>query len=199
MKNNVTILEDKIKAAWEQVREATKRGAEDISLTQSALAKVVHLEQLKNQQIALDKSIEASLVNGDSDDSSAKKTVAPIEWHQSEPFISRRKKGKSVRPTEIRIGTFRKSIGYLNEIPLTVGNFLIEQGKVLPTLSNFIQPSNSGFEMSAKTERLISGQYMEIGDDKKTLLKKARDLLDICGYRTTKIDVLFRDGNLISI
>jgi hypothetical protein len=107
-------------------------------------------------------------------------------------------KRKTIRPKEIRFGSVRKSIDYANEIPITVGNWLIEQGKTLPNSPNFVHASNSGFSKSAVPKRLINGQFMEIGDNQEVLLHKARKLLDTCGYRGMKIEVLLEDGTTLN-
>jgi len=156
------------------------------------LDKVSHLENLKHQQMALEKSIVASI---------AGKIEVPdkndMPDHATEIY-PRSGKRQTVRPTEIRFASFKKTIRYANEIPISVANWLVEQGKALPTFPNFIHASNNGFAKSAITKRLVSGQYIEVGDNQEILIQKARKIFDACGYRTLKFEVLFEDGNAVT-
>jgi len=109
-----------------------------------------------------------------------------------------RPKKKPVRPVEIKFGSVKKHIRYATEIPVTIANWLIEQGKELPITANFIHPSDAGFSQSATTKKLKSGQYMRVGHNQEALLHKARELLDSCGYEGTQIKVLLDNGITLS-
>jgi hypothetical protein len=109
-----------------------------------------------------------------------------------------RPKKKPVRPVEMKFGSVKKHIRYATEIPVTVANWLIEQGKELPISANFIHPSDAGFSQSATTKKLKSGQYMRVGHNQEALLHKARELLDGCGYEGVQIKVLLDNGITLS-
>jgi hypothetical protein len=102
------------------------------------------------------------------------------------------------RPVEIRVGPFKKRIRKAHEIPVVVANWLIEQGKAVQNFENFVHASNVGFKPTATTKRLSSGQFMEVGSDQKDLLRKARILLDSCGYKGRPIEVLLKDGSVLT-
>jgi hypothetical protein len=190
MNDMIKKLEGNIRIAWKQVKLAADE--ENVAATQTALNKVSHLENLKLQQLALEKNIAAIINDEIGAPEKTTETDLPSE------IYSRLGKRQTIRPTEIRFGSFKKSIHFANEIPITVANWLIEQGKALPTFHNFVHPSDAGFARSAKTKRLVSGQYIEIGDHQDILIQKARKLFDACGYRTLKFEVRFQDGNLVS-
>jgi hypothetical protein len=190
MNEMIKKLESNIRIAWKQVKLAADD--ENVAATQTALNKVSHLENLKLQQLTLEKNIAASITDEIDVPGKKAETVFPLE------IYARPGKRQTIRPSEIRFGSFKKSIHFANEIPITVANWLIEQGKTLPTFHNFVHPSNTGFARSAKTKRLVSGQYIEIGDHQDILIQKSRKLFDACGYRTLKFEVLFQDGNVVS-
>jgi hypothetical protein len=109
-----------------------------------------------------------------------------------------RPKKKAVRPVEIKFGSVKKHIRYATEIPVTIANWLIEQGKELPITANFIHPSDAGFSQSATTKKLKSGQFMRVGHNQEALLHKARELLDSSGYEGVQIKVLLDNGITLS-
>lgn len=186
MNERINKLEGLILGAWEQV-QITAKSKNRVSV-QNALDRVAHLENLKQQEIALENSITASFSND--------LTAPPIKNHAA--VILGHGKRPTIRPKEVRIGSYRKQIRYAYEIPITVANWLIEQGKVLPALHNFVHPSNSGFAASATTKRLISGQFIEVGDHQEVLLQKARKLFDTCGYQGQNFEVLLVDGKIMT-
>jgi hypothetical protein len=197
MNEHIIKLNKHIANAWESLEKAVN--SKNRVAAQDALNKLAHLENLKEQQLALDQSIAASI----SAEQPAK-IASSITKHQNgsshplsaEPvYFSTRRKRQTIRPQEIRIGSYRKAIGMANQIPTTVANWLLEQGKTLPTIQNFVHPSNSGFSQSASTKQLINGTFIEIGDNQEVLIQKARRLLDACGYRNLKFEILFEDGN----
>lgn len=197
MNEHIIKLNRHIAIAWENVEKATK--GKDRATTQDALNKLTHLENLKEQQLALDQNIAASI----SAEQTAKIESSNTNRHQNgstqplptDPvYFPGRRKRPTIRPREIRIGSFRKPISIANQIPITAANWLIEQGKTLPTIPNFIHPSNSGFSQSASPRQLVNGSFIEIGDNQEVLIQKARRLLDACGFRSLKLEVMFEDG-----
>jgi hypothetical protein len=102
------------------------------------------------------------------------------------------------RPVEIKVGPLKQRIRGAHEIPVVVANWLIEQGKAVQNFENFVHAANIGFKPTATTKRLNSGQYMEVGNDQKDLLRKARILLDSCGYKGRPIEVLLKDGSVLT-
>jgi|HubBroStandDraft_6_1064221.scaffolds.fasta_scaffold460504_1 hypothetical protein len=191
MNERIKKLDSLLLAAWEQVRIAAQN--KDRASTQCALDRVAHLENLKQQELALEKSIETSLSDHLPENTT---TSYPTKRGNGSAVIERGKRS-NVRPREVRIGAYRKQIHYAYEIPITVANWLIEQGKSLPTLHNFVHPSDSGFTSSAITKKLISGQFIEVGDHQEALLQKARKLLDACGYRSQNFEVMLEDGHMM--
>ena len=199
MNEHVEKLNKHIVNAWESLERAAK--SKDKKIAQESLNKLVHLENLREQQLALDQSIAASIsVEAPlkiASSATSKHPNGSTHPSSNEPvFYSSRRKRQTVRPQEIRIGSYRRAISMANQITITVANWLLEQGKTLPTIPNFVHPSNSGFSQSASTRQLINGSFIEIGDHQEVLMQKARRLLDVCGYRNLKLEILFEDGNL---
>ena len=123
--------------------------------------------------------------------------AADVPQPEAQTPVARPKK-KPVRPVEIKFGSVKKHIRYATEIPVTIANWLIEQGKELPITANFIHPSDAGFSQSATTKKLKSGQFMRVGHNQDALLHKARELLDGCGYEGVQIKVLLDNGITLS-
>jgi hypothetical protein len=195
MSEHIVKLSKHISETWDSLEKAARD--KERTAVQNYLDRINHLENLKAQQIALEQSIAVS-ISGDG----STQVATPVINHQSsnhsfqvEPhdYISRRKR-KTVKPREVKLGSFRKPVFFSNEILITVANWLIEQGKALPTIPNFVHPSNSGFSPSAMPRQLVNGSFIEIGDNQEMLLQKARRLLDACGYHTLKLEVAFEDG-----
>lgn len=126
-----------------------------------------------------------------------KAAEAPQPQPEVQAPVARPKK-KPVRPVELRFGSVKKHIRYGTEIPVAIANWLIEQGKELPTSENFIHPSEAGFSQSAVTKKLKSGQVMRVGHNQQALLHKSRELLDGCGYEGVQIKVLMDNGITLS-
>lgn len=195
MNEHIVKLSKHISNAWDGLEKAAKN--KDKATVQNFLDRINHLENLKTQQIALEQSIVASI-----SEEKIAQNVAPVANHQNSNhsfpteslgYISRRKR-KTIKPNEVRLGSFRKPVFFSNEILVTVANWLIEQGKTLPTIPNFVHPSNSGFSPSAVPRQLINGSFIEVGDNQEMLLQKARRLLDACGFHSLKLEVAFEDG-----
>jgi hypothetical protein len=86
------------------------------------------------------------------------------------------------RPTKINILGDEIEIRKQNEIPFSVANWLLNHGKHIPEIPNFIHKNKADFKMrSASLKQLKDGRFIEIGDHKERLLEKTRKLLDICG------------------
>jgi hypothetical protein len=132
-----------------------------------------------------------------SNGSSTQTTPVPNPQPDVQTPVARPKK-KPVRPVEMKFGSVKKHIRYSTEIPVTIANWLIEQGKALPISANFIHPSDAGFSQSATTKKLKSGQFMRVGHNQEALLHKARELLDGCGYEGVQIKVLLDNGITLS-
>jgi hypothetical protein len=189
---NTNELDQHISKAWGRVIDAAK--IKDLVATQRAVREVAESLEVKEQAIAIQQrmvnltksnpSQGAGFQNG-----ATEKTTAPVA------YVSRRKR-PTIRPSEVRIGSYRRAINYANQIPIVVANWLIEQKKELPRVPNFIHPTNAGFARSAQTKELADGSYIEVGDHQEVLIQKARKLLDACGYKGTKLEVLLDDGTL---
>ncbi len=198
MNEHIVKLNKHIANAWENIERVVKE--KNKAATQEALNKLAHLENLKEQQLALDQSIAAS-TSMEQPTKIASSITSPYQngsTHQIpvEPvYFATRRKRPTIRPREIRIGSFRKPINMANQIPITTANWLIEQGKTLPIIPNFIHPSNSGFSQSASPRQLNNGTFIEIGDNQEVLIQKARRLLDACGFRSSQLEVVFEDGS----
>jgi hypothetical protein len=104
--------------------------------------------------------------------------------------------GKS--PTAIRIGEKEMRITKWNQIPETIANWILEDERNLPEIQNFISPSEEGFMKSAHLKRLNNGWFIEVGDDKKALIKKAEKLLRNADY-PEEILVEAEDGSRNSV
>ena len=98
----------------------------------------------------------------------------------------------------MKIGNVVIDVGRLNEIPIVVANWILQQGKTLHRMQNFVHETDSGFPGSAQTKRLDNGWSIEIGDSKYTLLRKGRKLLDAYGFREVTLQVVLEDGNIIT-
>ena len=97
------------------------------------------------------------------------------------------------KPISIIIGEKEKPIEKWYEIPVEVANWIIDEGKELREIQNFISPSNEGFTKSAALKQLTNGWFIEIGDNKERLIKKAEKLLRNVDY-AAEIHVETQDG-----
>lgn len=163
-----------------------------------SLAQVARVaESVSNGSLAQTAPVPEIVFNG----LSAQTAPVPekaVEVPQPEVQSPARPKKKPVRPVELKFGSVKKHIRYATEIPVTIANWLIEQGKELPTSENFIHPSEAGFSHSAVTKKLKSGQVMRVGHNQQALLHKSRELLDGCGYEGVQIKVLLDNGITLS-
>ena len=126
------------------------------------------------------------------------KKARPLPRRKPSPDASSLEMEKSSPPKEIRFGPMKKRLRNAHEIPVVVANWLIGEGRAVQNFENFVHASNIGFKPTATTKRLDSGQFMEVGDDQKDLLRKARILLDSCGYKGRPIEVLLEDGSVLT-
>jgi hypothetical protein len=97
----------------------------------------------------------------------------------------------------IRVGGHDQQIRYFNEIPVIVANWILDQGKNLPQIPNFVHNNPRGFAQSAQTKQLKNGWSIEIGDAKQTLMAKGRKLLDQTGFKSVDISVEMQDGEVL--
>ena len=101
-------------------------------------------------------------------------------------------------PKSIRIGDYEEQIRYLNQIPVVTANWILNQGRELPEIQNFVHRDNNDFMPSAALKKLRNGWYIEVGDDKQTLINKARNLLDQTGFESTHFSVEMHDGESVT-
>ena len=106
-----------------------------------------------------------------------------------------RAKSPKLIPQLICIGDDVQKIRYLNEIPIAIANWILNKGGTIPENRNFIHRNDQGFSKSANIKRLQNGWYIEIGDDKQTLMMKGRKLLDMTGFGSTSFRVEILNGD----
>ncbi len=111
-------------------------------------------------------------------------------------FAVNQPRRQPIHPVEIRIGTEVVKVTKSNQIPVLVGNWILKQGKTIPRIQNFVHEADSGFPRAAQTKQLVNGWYVEIGDSQDVLLQKARRLLDACGFREVRLEILLEDGTV---
>src|SRR5207249_169 len=109
-------------------------------------------------------------------------------------YLSHQRRRQTNRAREVQIGNIRESLNFANQIPVVIANWILQQGKTLPRIPNFVHPANSGFAQSAQTKELKNGYFIEVGDDQARLIEKGRELLDACGLRNVGFRVLLDDG-----
>src|SRR5271170_4198161 len=121
MNEHITKLNKHIANTWESVEKAVKN--KDRVAAQAAFNKLTHLENLKEQQLVLDQSIAAST----SMEQPAKNTASITNQHKNgsthplpseSVYYSTRRKRQTIRPREIKIGSYRKAISIANQIPI---------------------------------------------------------------------------------
>jgi len=186
MDENITKLNTEIFTELAHVEQALRLKNRDAA--QNGLEKIARFNNLLRQAENVAKIIEQS-VAGDARESMPNPTarLGTLNGYA-------RHKQPRPKPVCITIGTSRTEIRDWNDSLETVANWIIKQGRTIPTFPNFILPSEEGFASSAKTRRLSSGQFIELGDSKETLLKKARRLLDSCGFPHQTFEVTDANG-----
>ena len=120
--------------------------------------------------------------------------LAPVE---TQPPSDGRQRQQSIKPTEVRIGEFTKPIRAAVEIPVVIGNWIIEQGGTLRTITNFVHQTDSGFLQSAQPKRLENGWYIDVHGDQKEMIRRGRRLLDACGFREVTFQVVLENGDVL--
>jgi hypothetical protein len=188
--NMTNELNEYIRIAWQQIREAAKN--QDWPGMEQAFRRMATLQQLDEQSRDLQRRI-AGFSNEISPNGQ------PPHFPQA-PFtlddhVESTRRG-TTRPRELRIGTYRAPITLNNQILIATANWILKQGKTLPTIHNFVHPTNSGFGASAQIKRLEDGSFIEIGESQVRLIERARKLLDACGFRDLRIEILLEDGTL---
>ena len=103
---------------------------------------------------------------------------------------------QAIQPSEVRIGTAIVRVSRSNQIPLAVANWILKQGNALPRIQNFVHETNSGFLRTAQTKELDNGWFIEIGDSQEVLIQKGRRLLDACGFRDVRLQVVLEDKTI---
>jgi len=176
-------LTDHIKTAWQDLKESVRN--EDWAATKRGFRRMEGLQQV-NEESA--KKIEEIKPIFDS----------PPSFTESRPIADFNgvRRG-TIRPKELRIGADRIPISLNNQIVIATGNWILKQGATIPVLRNFVHRDNSGFSQSAQIKRLDNGSFVEVGDSQPTLISKARKLLDVCGFRNSKIEVHLEDGTVL--
>jgi hypothetical protein len=185
--NKTNGLDNLIKNAWDQLKEAASN--ENWSAVQQAFRKMATLQELDQQSRSLQQRILDEL------SSTGALPVTPQPPFFPVDHSGRTRRGTR-RPKELRIGPYHLPISINNQIAVATANWILKQGKMLPKMSNFVHPTNSGFAVSAQTRRLDDGSFIEIGDSQDTLIQKARKLLNVCGFSELKLEVLLEDGTL---
>lgn len=101
-----------------------------------------------------------------------------------------------IRAKELRIGDHVEPLQAANEIPVSVANWILDQGKELPLIPNFVHRGKDGFAKSAQLKQAKNGWHVEVGDSQITLIQKARKLLDRCGFGAVGFSVILEDGQV---
>jgi hypothetical protein len=108
-------------------------------------------------------------------------------------------KNKAVKdyPKLLRIGEHAYPVRFLNQVPVLIANWILEKGRSLPEIPNFIHKQKKGFMASASLKTLSNGWYIEVGDSKQTLISKGRKLLDHTGFSSIRFSVEMHNGEII--
>jgi len=89
---------------------------------------------------------------------------------------------KSSKPARINILGEEMEIRKLNEIPVSVANWLLDHGKALNESLNFIYRNRDDFKQGSSVLRLLkNGWYIEVSGAKEKIFDKTRRLLKIAG------------------
>src|SRR5258708_11956320 len=144
----VNELNNYLQAAWHQLAEAAKNN--DWPATQQAYRKMATLQDLDQQSRNLQQRIaDLSEEVANNGGSSLLRQTAFVP----DGVLGSTRRGTK-RPRELRIGTHREPIALNNQIVIAVANWILKQGKILPRITNFVHPTNSGFAASAQTRQL---------------------------------------------
>jgi hypothetical protein len=115
-----------------------------------------------------------------------------------DPNPTKSKQASTNQLAAILVGETAAPIARWNQIPLFVANWLLMRGTPAPNVQ-FINSKASEFPASARLKKLSNGSFIDVGDDRDTLLRKARRLLDECGYHDVKIVVQLSNGGTINL
>ena len=89
---------------------------------------------------------------------------------------------KNKRPVNINILGEEIKIRWLNEIPISVANWLLDHGISLRECPNLIQRNKADFKTgSPGLKALKNGCYIKTGNDKERILDTTRKLLKLAG------------------
>ena len=157
-----------------------------LPLTESEEKSIAHLTARNNA--------DAASSNGAPAKNGQPETTESQLDQSTYPHTQRRRQTNRAR--EVQIEDVRESIGYSNQIPVVIANWITRQGKTLPRIPNFVHPTNSGFSPAAQTKQLQNGWFIEVGDDQSRLIEKGRELLNACGLRDVGFRVLLDDGTV---
>jgi len=111
-------------------------------------------------------------------------------------YIAEQARQQTIHPVEVRIGTAIVRVTKSFQILVATANWIVKEGKALPRTRNFIHESDSGFSSSAKTVKLDDGSFIEVGHSQELLIKKSRQLLDACGFREVRLQVVLEDRSI---
>jgi hypothetical protein len=189
--NTKPVLELKLEEAWKQLQAATSNT--DWLATQQAFRKMAPLQDLNEQSLSLQQRIDAL----------AQDAPPSIENHYPDPGPSPRngavsRKRSTVRPKELLIGrTARVPITLSLQIQTETAEWILKQQGKLPVIPRYISRNKADFSPSvfpsANTVQLSDGSWIEIGDSQDTALRKARNLLDTCGFKNVGLEVVLTD------
>ena len=84
------------------------------------------------------------------------------------------------------------------KVPLCVANCLLERGSSLSSLA-FVKRKTSAFPASARLKTLRDGSFIELGDDRASLLRKTRRMLNQCGRGDMTVAVRLSGGETIDL
>lgn len=102
------------------------------------------------------------------------------------------------QPVVIDLGGVIAPITKWNQIPECVANYLIERGASIANLT-FLRKDKSEFPRSSRLKILRDGSFIEVGDDRRTLLSKARRLLEESSLRDIGCIIRLASGERIDL
>jgi DNA sulfur modification protein DndB len=136
----------------------------------------------------------------ESEERSIEHLAARIELNHSDEshpgYTANNQRRQTIHPVEVKIGAVGVRATRSNQIPVVVGNWILKQGNHLPRIQNFVHETNSSFPRNAQTKELANGWFIEVGDSQEVLIQKGRRLLDACGFRDVRLQVVLEDGTI---
>ena len=86
----------------------------------------------------------------------------------------------------------------MEPVPVVVANWILNQGRELPRIQNFVHETRAGFLGSAQPKPTSDGKwYIEVGDNQERLLQKGRRLLDVCGFSDIPLQVMLENREVL--